>query len=358
MPFQNNPSCSCCDCLFFSDLFDRGDSTSLGGNWTEEVGDWEISGNALTVATTGAIVINYDVGGTIFDTPDANFRTVHCDVSSDANGDKLRVIVAWANSNNYHGVELEFASGVDNGKIRFFQVESGTETIYRECAVTAEKDTTYKLEARTDFISGWTQGVCILLDGVQVAQRNASNLSNSFHDAGLATGDTLAGTPTFDNFRCEYSSQASGASGNCPECRACHWPPDPKEKDIKVTISGTTNDDCTACSDFNSDFITTKDLGSCSWSIDGLGLGCDFDNILINVRARHNADTGLDDDDYDSITVLLRDSGNATLATYRVAVDLTSDPTFFCGEEITLDFVSSESSTECTWPSTITLTAV
>lgn len=45
----------CCDCWFFFDNFFRDDSTNLGGNWNEVIGDWGIVGWEL--------VENYSTGG-------------------------------------------------------------------------------------------------------------------------------------------------------------------------------------------------------------------------------------------------------------------------------------------------------
>ena len=36
-----------------SDTFDRANSTSLGADWTEDSGDWEIVSNNVSQATTG-----------------------------------------------------------------------------------------------------------------------------------------------------------------------------------------------------------------------------------------------------------------------------------------------------------------
>ncbi len=47
----------CCECITFTDDFERDDSTSLGNDWEECVGDWEIDDGELTVATAGAVVI-------------------------------------------------------------------------------------------------------------------------------------------------------------------------------------------------------------------------------------------------------------------------------------------------------------
>ena len=45
----------CCNCEYFEDLFDRSDSTDLGGAWTEIDGDWEIAGGELTIAEEGIV---------------------------------------------------------------------------------------------------------------------------------------------------------------------------------------------------------------------------------------------------------------------------------------------------------------
>ena len=52
----------------FSDLFTRGDSDSLGGNWTEQVGDADIVSNAMSFQTAGWDKIVAIYSGTATDT--------------------------------------------------------------------------------------------------------------------------------------------------------------------------------------------------------------------------------------------------------------------------------------------------
>lgn len=48
------PCCCAAGCGIFEDYFNRANSSDIGSDWTETTGDWSISGNKLSVATSGA----------------------------------------------------------------------------------------------------------------------------------------------------------------------------------------------------------------------------------------------------------------------------------------------------------------
>lgn len=84
--FQPRKSGDCCDCRKFTDEFDRGDSTDLGGAWTE-VGDWSILDEQLKEASGSGLLLTAEK----FGLP----QFVYATIISSATGKKYRIIVHY-----------------------------------------------------------------------------------------------------------------------------------------------------------------------------------------------------------------------------------------------------------------------
>lgn len=56
--------CCCAGCIVLQDEFDRGDSTSLGSDWSEEVGDSEIVSGELQIPSSGVVATVAGTGET------------------------------------------------------------------------------------------------------------------------------------------------------------------------------------------------------------------------------------------------------------------------------------------------------
>jgi hypothetical protein len=106
VPKKNSPGCTCCgDCTILEDDFDRADSTNLGADWEERVGDWSISGNAAVCASANSLMI------TTASNPDALPEgyvavVVSCNTASDL----ARVIIGYVDDNNYYFAQARFTA--------------------------------------------------------------------------------------------------------------------------------------------------------------------------------------------------------------------------------------------------------
>lgn len=64
-PFRFGPGECCCPCWVWADNFNRSNSTNVGTDWTEEVGDWEILSNRLHEKAGGGGTAAARIMGTI-----------------------------------------------------------------------------------------------------------------------------------------------------------------------------------------------------------------------------------------------------------------------------------------------------
>ncbi len=87
----------------FSDDFNRSNSTTLGGNWSEASGDWSITSNKLTTASSGGLAVNT----TSLSTADYKVKAV-CQSPGDSGGSGL--IARYADSSNYYLAQLSYES--------------------------------------------------------------------------------------------------------------------------------------------------------------------------------------------------------------------------------------------------------
>lgn len=113
MGFRFSGGGCCCEaCIQFSDLFDRSNSTDLGGDWTEVSGDAEISGNALTFDAAG--VVTNDI------VPSQDAYSVITRFTLPADGDKVRIYVGYTDANNHVYVEYE---RIDSAELSYLAVK-------------------------------------------------------------------------------------------------------------------------------------------------------------------------------------------------------------------------------------------
>lgn len=250
--------CPCCTCDIFDDLFTRANSTDIGSNWSEDAGDWQIATNKLQSPASAFALATY--------TGDASNATVHAQVAvrTTSAGDKVRLVVGCTGTGDYFCGELKFGTGVTaaNTTLKIFQRSGGTDT---ELATATIKGTAPNLDATIRLCVG-TDGTIYFGLGTNIGIV-ADRCGVGAGSVGLATGDTAAGTITFDTFALDKSE------GSCLYCcRGCSGE-SPLAWD--VTLPALTNGTCASCSSHSSQTyrisrcqasaIPGVTIGDCYW---------------------------------------------------------------------------------------------
>jgi hypothetical protein len=112
MPWKaNNPGCPCCEDDCRIDI----------AAWNQVAGTWTIDGDNLETASSNALAV------TTNEHPEGkSTHVLIARIRGEDDGDKLRLLVAYEDSDNYLVGEIEV--GDDCGYLRLFQREDGTET--------------------------------------------------------------------------------------------------------------------------------------------------------------------------------------------------------------------------------------
>lgn len=251
----------CCCCSVFTDEFNRADSSSLGADWSEQAGNWEIASNELTTADSNALVRCEEA-------TDAGSHYVTVTMSSDADMDQIRVIVDYVDDNNYHFAEVE--TGATNSILRLYSRVAGSNTQLGSDQTLAGIATGDDLAIKVCFSSG--------LLSAQVGPVNnyhqESSAGGTGTKCGLATG-LLAGDAVFDSFEIQTHKDTSESCPECgPVCNRCNEGSGPDH--LKVVIAGATAVSFTnCCDDFNGTFIVPA-VNNCRWYGEFAGADCDF----------------------------------------------------------------------------------
>ena len=241
------PGCPCCD----DDC--RIDITG----WNQVAGTWTVDGDNLETASSSGLAVTTNAH------PEAkSTHVVIVHIKGNSDGDILRVVVAYADANNYLYAELEV--GTTNGILRLFQVTGGsTFQLGVDVSVTGLK-------------IGELHVVRVCYDGEAlkaILPDRATywqSVSVTGTRVGVATGaiDTLA---TFTDFRWYIHYDDGGYYGepnNCPSCRAwcqnCLNNENPLA--FKVVLAGLVNDGA-PCQDYNGTHILqiSDPASSCSY---------------------------------------------------------------------------------------------
>lgn len=168
--------------VLFTDDFNRSDSTIVGNGWVEDIGDWTITANRLTVPNQdGNIVHN------AFTPPSADYYVKVDGKSANALSETTDVLARFVDINNFY----LFQSG--NDKAQLYKRVSGAWTLLDEKPFIRSTDTfnTYVLDVTGNQIKGYIDGVLI------VSVTDASHSSSGL--AGLRRGGSTFQI-TFDNF--------------------------------------------------------------------------------------------------------------------------------------------------------------
>jgi hypothetical protein len=132
MPSRNKAGCSCSGgetCLLFADNFDRADSSSLGADWTEVLGNWSIVSTTLRVAS--AITPAYLVSAAGLSQAEV---LITWSFSDWVDGTVIRFLFDYVDTNNYYCAELTLDSSPGN-VLRIIDRSGGTDTVLQTSTI-------------------------------------------------------------------------------------------------------------------------------------------------------------------------------------------------------------------------------
>lgn len=248
-----NGDCGCCeapaDCHIFADTFDRSNSTDLGADWTEVIGDWSISDDLLRVSEYGLCVCTHPH-------PDSETRQiVQVKLLGQNNNDAGGIVCDYVDQNNYHYVEVTFREYPDVSTLTFWK---NTPSLMIQLGDTRTIDAvlgnwaTLKVCFRGDVIQAQFDGGEVYAEptsecGGFVAGVQATVMEESFY---------------FNDF--DYDKHYSTTNPKCPECSGggeglpCNCCSEGTMPTLwLVKIEGIVDDTCTAgdCTLLNDSFI-------------------------------------------------------------------------------------------------------
>lgn len=261
MGWQNSPSCNCCGlvCVLFADDFDRSDSSSLGGNWTELVGDWEIVGNEMSIDSSGAAIRCDEI--------EQSTVAVVVDVTPASNGDKARVCVLMVDEDEYVCAEVEF--GTSSSTVRLFDRSAGSDGSALDTAASSDVTVGGTYQVTVCIEGGSVSAVVANSSGKRLMETEAGGAGGSGLKTGLATGNSVATAITFNDF------MVLTRDDECQICGICN--PLPFVDDF---------------SSLDANWIPSIGAGDISVSAGNLILGSTSTNTTAQIRRCVKAPTG------------------------------------------------------------------
>lgn len=217
MPNRHTPGCRCCgpNCTAYIDRFDRADSTTVGGDWIEDAGDWEIVSGELTTSDSDAEIRT--TGGVLGTDFYLRFKA--------SDGDEINLYDS-ASGGSRNWVVLTVGAA---GKIESFSDTFGG--LYHGCDIAIPADEWVTLRIRC--------GVFFSVNGVEVFR----SALYGFTPIVLGTG-TIAAPVYFDDYeqRYTYDPFFPGDHVGCPTCGGdCKWFPGGVVVPVTFEISGATD---------------------------------------------------------------------------------------------------------------------
>jgi len=251
MPWKkHSPGCPCCDdCQIDID------------GWTQVSGTWTVDGDNLDTEDSNALAV------TTNDHPeDKDTHYLSAIINGENDGDCLRLVVAYEDSNNYLYGEVEV--GATQGIFRLFQVTGGSHFQLGLDSIAGGLKTGNDLTIR----------VCYRDDGLMIIQkysRTSSTIESRYQafaespapsgkKVGVATGSIDASsTATFSSvlWYIHKEEADSYSEGNdCPECREISTCNNCKDNIghtfFKVTLAGLEDTGDCPCETNNRTIIT------------------------------------------------------------------------------------------------------
>lgn len=274
------PCCGGCECDYcdITDSFDRANSSTVGTGWTEEAGDWTIASNKLSIADADARLRLND-GGVECGFAATADEVAFCEVTirATSSGDKARVLPNHNPSGPLQFTAVEFVFGTN--KLRLYENIAGAETLVFEKDWTFNTATDYVIRVESiepnPRLYSFPNALRVEVDGTHAATIPHSCAGGT--QFALGTGDTVAGTITFDNF-----SMGTVCSVGCADNTQCYWPsPTDSAQQMQVVVAGLALDigaapcsGATECSSLNGTYVLDRVGQECAWEVDFSDVTC------------------------------------------------------------------------------------
>jgi hypothetical protein len=248
---ESLPTCPECasECFVGLDAFARSDSTSLGCQWDESSGSWEISSDQLKKTSTGAGIAKFKMPH-----PErglGHYVEVDCVLPNSAPNAarRHRVLVNYLDSSNYHYAELWVNQA--NTSVTLLIGKAGGSTA--QIAQTATGGT-YRLVVCWDDVNETLTASVQTTDWTLGRSMSSTRVASGIYVALGAGPDSTDGGEQFDNF--EFWKHASEEDGeeDCPDC-----------------IEFSTEDPACCCDDTVDAYVV--DLGAGGWTDGALSCG-------------------------------------------------------------------------------------
>jgi hypothetical protein len=219
----------CCEsCTLFADSFDRANTTTLS-DYTETVGDWQVTSNRLDPPANGLLKVNLSTPVS----PDGVRVSVVFNFGG-ATGE-MSVMVDYVDASNYHYAEV-ICTGSTSATLQIVQVTGGVPTDL----TTATSIPSFSWSADRTLTVCW--------DGEYIAATIGTIAAPTLTDAATTTGNggnftglrclSVGTSARFDDLN--VSSMAEGCQ-QCSECDACS----PDLVEVQVDLAGFADGTCT-----------------------------------------------------------------------------------------------------------------
>ncbi len=245
-----SPGNSCCEdtCPIFEDDFNRADSTSLGADWTETAGAWEIVSNELTTASANAELTT----AASVPVTQSGVGKVTMRIKATASGDIICI------GDKSGGSQVLFTFKFGTGSYVGTKYLSADES---RDAYTLNTNTWYSVEI----------GNFVKIDGNIIRVNYASGLVGTvkFNPFSIGT-TTLSGSAYFDDI---VISDFTGASDECPDYTgSCGWfNTDPPPASVTLDIVGAGAAGLYDYTNLNGTY-SLNSLGNCNYRVSGLSI--------------------------------------------------------------------------------------
>ncbi len=270
---SDRPTCRYCmaSCTIASDDFNRADSTNLGSDWTEQVGDWDIWTNQLR-GQTGDIVLHnarYD--------PTEGVR-----IKASCNGDIVRYLVDWVDEDNYYCAEYDFPADI----VRIIHRSGGSESILVSKGISGLSAVTATQGVAYDPAGGRIYALAVTGNEVTAEYLSVSGIpALTSNICGLMVVD---GPAVFDTFRMEQIIDPCLPPEDCDFCTDQNNPLAIADT-LEVVLAGIVEEgtpDCGLCDSLNGAYVldligsyrTEHGIG-CAWRYTLPSVICDGQNL-------------------------------------------------------------------------------
>lgn len=279
MGWYGGADCGCCpECTIFIDDFNRADSTSLGSNWSEDSGSWEIASNELKCTADGKVTA---VPTHPDSTSHAKVSTVFNCTETDV---KVRIYVDY-DGTNYHFAEVSVGSagaGADS-ELKLFKHSGGSDTQLGTTRTITGVSTGE--DVQFDVCFDGTILEAYISDGTNDGGATESTTEVGGDQVALECNGIVSGQVTFDPF--EYFKHRDATNPSCPDCvttEACTNCATNAPDTLAVTFASVADDVCTDCdTSANGTFLVpwlTESGNQCVWRKLYNGPGCGAEQFL------------------------------------------------------------------------------